>query len=121
MSTLTSRIPQIFAHTADFMDDSRNVLMTQPRRLAGSGTSNRLGVELDSAKLVGLRMRGVEIVHDTSRVIQLTDGMLVEKFCQDPQVPESFVTIIDEVHEQSVNIDLLLALHKPVCYIRLRR
>lgn len=106
----STQMPQVLAHLLKFDGIDSKIFMTQPRRLAASSTSERLGVELDSSKLVGLRMRAVDAVPDSAVIVQMTDGMLFQKFVQDLDLPEAAVVIIDEVHERSVNIDTSLGM-----------
>jgi ATP-dependent helicase HrpA len=90
---------------------------TQPRRVAARAIATRvaaeLGVPLGSA--VGYKVRFSDWTAPDTLIKVLTDGMLLAEFGTDPLLREYDTVIVDEAHERSLNIDLLLG-----CLIRLR-
>lgn len=48
----------------------------------------------------------------------MTDGMLVQELMNDPELSQYSVVILDEVHERSVDTDVLLALLKSLAFSR---
>jgi len=50
----------------------------------------------------------------------VTDGMLLREAILDPGLSNYAVVILDEVHERSVNSDVLMALLKQICSQNLR-
>ncbi len=85
---------------------------TQPRRLAARAVASRIAEELGVplGGLVGVKVRFTDRTSRATRVKLLTDGMLLAEAGSDPHLMEYDTLIIDEAHERSINIDLLLAL-----------
>ena len=63
---------------------------------------------------IGMQYRGAPAgsKRDTTRLIFSTDGSVVQQLFNDPALSQFNYLIIDEVHERSVNIDLILLLAK---------
>ncbi len=87
---------------------------TQPRRIAAHSIAERLAQELecDLGKGVGYRVRFSEKCSDDDYIKVLTDGMLLSESDNDRFLNQYDTIIIDEAHERSLNIDLLLGLLK---------
>lgn len=83
---------------------------TQPRRLAARTVATRIAGELDTSlgQGVGYRFRFESSFSDTSRVLLMTDGLLLAEIERDRLLLEYDALIIDEAHERSLNIDFLL-------------
>ncbi len=83
---------------------------TQPRRLAARSVAARLADELgtEPGALVGYKVRFTDRVQPLTRVKLMTDGILLAEMQQDPLLMAYDVIIIDEAHERSLNIDILL-------------
>ena len=96
------------------MDLGRGLLgrigLTQPRRLAARAIAGRLAQETGTAvgQGVGFQTRFEQILSPASRVKVMTDGILLQEINHDRQLLAYDTLIIDEVHERSVNVDLLL-------------
>lgn len=90
------------------------ILLTQPRRLAAIRTASRLAEEwgVKVGEEVGYRIRFDHRSHDASVVEVVTDGIPVSGDLSDSPFRGCDIVIVDEVHERSVNIDLLLGLLK---------
>ncbi|MFN9913154.1 MAG: hypothetical protein ACK53L_11245, partial [Pirellulaceae bacterium] len=86
---------------------------TQPRRLAARSIAARLRAELgDSASgqpIVGFKIRFTDATLPTTLVKLMTDGMLLAELARDRFLDAYEVVILDEAHERSLNIDLLMA------------
>jgi ATP-dependent helicase HrpA len=90
---------------------------TQPRRLAARSIASRLRAELgESASgqpVVGFKIRFTDATLPTTLVKLMTDGMLLAELARDRFLDAYEVIILDEAHERSLNIDLLMAhLHR---------
>ncbi|MFN7626979.1 MAG: DEAD/DEAH box helicase, partial [Pirellula sp.] len=84
---------------------------TQPRRLAARSIANRLAEELESplGQVVGYKVRFNDQTQSTTLVKLMTDGVLLAEIHRDPDLEAYDCILIDEAHERSINIDLLLA------------
>jgi HrpA-like RNA helicase len=65
--------------------------------------------------LVGYRVRFDEKLSYKTKIKFVTDGMLLREAILDPALSNYAVVILDEVHERSVNSDVLMALLKQIC------
>ncbi|MGH8180088.1 MAG: ATP-dependent RNA helicase HrpA [Steroidobacteraceae bacterium] len=83
---------------------------TQPRRIAARALAARLAEELGTTVggAVGYQVRFADHTGPQSRVKLMTDGILLQELAGDPQLRRYDTLIIDEAHERSLNIDLLL-------------
>ncbi len=83
---------------------------TQPRRIAARALATRLAEELGTTVggAVGYQVRFTDHTGPQGRVKLMTDGILLQQLESDPQLRRYDTLIIDEAHERSLNIDLLL-------------
>ena len=93
----------------------KSIAVTQPRRVAATSLAQRVAEEMGStlgsqspASRVGYSVRFDQSVAPATRVKYLTDGMLVNEMLADPWLREYSCVVVDEVHERSVNCDLIL-------------
>ena len=89
---------------------SGSIAHTQPRRIAARSIASRVAGELnvDLGSTVGYRVRFDEKFSDETIIKVLTDGMLLAEIESDRQLLQYDTVILDEAHERSLNIDLLL-------------
>ncbi len=89
---------------------------TQPRRLAARSIANRLAAELQSpvGQTVGFKMRFTDQVQRDTIIKLMTDGILLAELQRNPWLDDYDCLIIDEAHERSINIDLILAYLKRI-------
>ena len=87
---------------------------TQPRRLAARALAARIAEELGQAvgRSVGFRVRFADHVSDASRLVLMTDGLLLAELASDPMLRRYDTIIVDEAHERTLNVDLLLGVLK---------
>jgi ATP-dependent helicase HrpA len=87
---------------------------TQPRRIAARALATRLAEELGTTVggAVGYQVRFSDHTGPHGRVKLMTDGILLQELESDPQLRRYDTLIIDEAHERSLNIDLLLGVLK---------
>ncbi|MBU6414024.1 MAG: ATP-dependent RNA helicase HrpA [Planctomycetes bacterium] len=85
---------------------------TQPRRIAARAVAARIAEELGGqvgpSSLVGCKVRFGDESSDRNLIKVMTDGVLLAELQSDPNLNKYQVIIIDEAHERSLNIDLLL-------------
>ncbi|MFP5373872.1 MAG: DUF3418 domain-containing protein [Gammaproteobacteria bacterium] len=83
---------------------------TQPRRIAARAVARRVAEELQVplGGAVGFQVRFSEQLGERTAVKFMTDGILLAEIASDPWLSRYDTLIIDEAHERSLNIDLLL-------------
>lgn len=110
----TSRIPQAILDS----DPTAKIYMTQPRRPAvrmnakyiADEKKQKLGEDVDfTLKDVSGELAGGRRANTSSRLELLIDESLTNRILRDKKLPDGII-IVDEAHERSVNIDLLLFL-----------
>jgi ATP-dependent helicase HrpA len=84
---------------------------TQPRRLAARSIAHRLADELETkmGDVVGFKVRFNDQTQSTSLIKLMTDGVLLAEIQRDRLLDSYDCIILDEAHERSLNIDLLMA------------
>jgi HrpA-like RNA helicase len=86
---------------------SRRVVITEPRT-TNCRTAIWVG-KVYGPKNVNYNYRFNNLTTNETLLNFLTDGLLVNYFYNDPELPEYVTVIIDEVHERNKNIDQILA------------
>lgn len=120
----STMLPRYFYENgwADSDDDTdREIICTQPRRIAAITLANRVSQELqDSSGTVGYSVRFSSTYNPgTTKIRYVTDGWLLrETLLLDPLLKRCSVLIIDEAHERSLNTDLLLGVVKKIRRVR---
>src|SRR5216684_2157119 len=87
---------------------------TQPRRLAARALAARIAEEVGQpvGRSVGFRVRFADQVSDATRLTLMTDGLLLAELSLDPQLRRYDTVIVDEAHERTLNVDLLMGVLK---------
>src|SRR5580698_7942101 len=87
---------------------------TQPRRLAARALAARVADELGQSvgRSVGFRVRFADQLSDATRLVLMTDGLLLAELSSDPLLRRYDTIIVDEAHERTLNVDLLLGVLK---------
>lgn len=85
---------------------------TQPRRVAARSVAARIAQELGSklGEHVGYKVRFQDETAASTYIKLMTDGVLLAEAQSDRRLERYDTLIIDEAHERSLNIDLLLGL-----------
>jgi len=106
----TTQIPQIILET--MVGDKDRIAITQPRVVAATSVAryvaDEAGTELGDK--VGFHVRFNDRTHEGTKLNFMTDGILLRKMQGDLKLSEYSVVMVDEVHERSLNIDLILGL-----------
>ncbi|XP_073497531.1 probable ATP-dependent RNA helicase DHX34 [Phyllobates terribilis] len=97
-----------------------HIACTQPRRIACISLAKRVGFE--SLNQYGSKV-GYQIRFETSRspatkIVFLTEGLLLRQIQRDPEVPQYQVLIVDEVHERHLHSDFLLGVLRQLLALR---
>jgi ATP-dependent helicase HrpA len=92
----------------------RLIAHTQPRRLAARALAARIAEELSQpvGRSIGYRVRFADQVSAATQVVLMTDGLLLAELAHDPELRRYDTIIVDEAHERSLNVDLLLGVLK---------
>jgi len=88
--------------------------VTEPRRLAAISIADRLREELKDEELVSTKIRFWEQGTNEAPIKVMTDGILLQEFRKDRLFRQYNAIMIDEAHERSLNIDILLGIFKTV-------
>ena len=88
--------------------------VTEPRRLAAMSIADRLREELKDENLVSTRIRFLEEGPKDAPIKVMTDGILLQEFRRDRLFKMYSAIMVDEAHERSLNIDILLGIFKGV-------
>ena len=83
---------------------------TQPRRLAARALAARIAEEVGQpvGGSVGFRVRFADQVSEATRLVLMTDGLLLAELAADPLLRRYDTIIVDEAHERTLNVDLLM-------------
>lgn len=114
----TTQVPQFLYEGGLCMDGVIGV--TQPRRLSAVSIANRINEEA-SEDLCGYRIRYESTVTPDTRIEVMTDGVLLREIKNDFLLSKYSVIVIDEVHERSTNIELLVSILPRVMKVRKER
>lgn len=111
----TTQVPQFLVEDG-FGDKTSplfkgRVAVTQPRRVAAVSCAERVAYEMGCklGGVVGYHIRHKRRFGDETKVKFVTDGVLLREVEEDILLRKYSAVIIDEVHERSLNTDLLLS------------
>ena len=100
--------------------DNKKLILVQPRVLAVQSLAQRLadlvGDELGNT--VGYQVPYDNRVNDSTRLLVMTPGILLQHLLQDPTLENIDCVILDEIHERSVNQDTAWAWLQEVQILR---
>jgi len=104
----TTQLPQLCLDMG--LADHGFIGHTQPRRIAAQSVSSRIAEELKSeiGAAVGYKIRFQDRTSSSAYIKLMTDGILLAETQSDRWLSQYSTLIIDEAHERSLNIDLLL-------------
>jgi HrpA-like RNA helicase len=95
------------------------IAVTQPRRVAAISLARRVAEEMGTplgnsspASKVGYSVRFDDSTSPSTRIKYLTEGMLLQEMLRDSAMSQYSCVVVDEVHERSVNVDLILGFLK---------
>ncbi|WBW74107.1 ATP-dependent RNA helicase, spliceosomal Dhx35 [Schizosaccharomyces osmophilus] len=111
----TTQLPQYLYETG-WTKEGKIIGCTQPRRLVARSVATRVSEELNTevGKACGYKIQFEHNVSDETKIEYMTDGSLLKEILTDPLLQRFSVIMIDEVHERTVNIDLLLGILKRI-------
>ncbi len=110
----STQVPQLILQ--DEFASGLRVVCTQPRRIAATSLARRVSEEADVVlgKEVGYKVGGDTASSEKTRIEYVTEGVLLAELMHDEALSKIGVVIIDEAHERTVELDVLLALLKKI-------
>ncbi|RDA83973.1 hypothetical protein CP532_0433 [Ophiocordyceps camponoti-leonardi (nom. inval.)] len=97
------------------------VAITQPRRVAATTLAHRVSREVGTPLekttkdgLVGYAVRFDHQVPRGTKIKFLTEGTLLQELLRDPYLRRYSAVIVDEIHERSLNVDILIGFLKQI-------
>ncbi|WP_026554623.1 ATP-dependent helicase HrpB [Arthrobacter sp. 35W] len=118
----TTLVPPLVANLAAAQGSGTpgRIIVTQPRRVAARSAARRLA-HLDGSALggrVGFTVRGERRAGPDTLIEFVTPGILLRRLLADPGLETTSAVILDEVHERSLETDLLLGMLAEVRQLR---
>jgi ATP-dependent helicase HrpB len=110
----TTRVPPALLD-AGIAGDKR-VVMLEPRRLAARAAARRIAEERGGrvGDEIGWHVRFDRKASHATRVLVVTEGLLVRMLQDDPFLEDVGAVVVDEFHERSLHADLALAMVRRV-------
>lgn len=111
-----STAPSFISETPKTINASA-ICVTQPRRVAAMSVAKRVAQEQRSVcgDRVGYRVRfDDQTCGARTRIVFMTDGILMREVLSDPLLRRYRVIVLDEVHERSLRTDILFGLIKGI-------
>ncbi|KAK3560665.1 hypothetical protein QTP86_014516 [Hemibagrus guttatus] len=108
----TTQLPQ-YLYQAGFCRNGK-IGVTQPRRVAAITVAQRVSQEMavGLGHQVGYQVRFDDCTTKDTLIKYMTDGCMLREILTDSSLEQYSVVILDEVHERSLNTDILLGLLK---------
>ena len=95
------------------------IIILEPRRLAARAAASQMAAILNEkiGETVGFKIKGLTKVSKQTRIVVMTEGILIRMIQSNPSLSEVGCIIFDEFHERSINSDLGLALSLQIAEI----
>ncbi|KAM0332308.1 hypothetical protein ACHAQA_002584 [Verticillium albo-atrum] len=96
------------------------IAITQPRRVAATTLAHRVAKEAGTPLrpgaegMVGYSVRFDHNVPKGTKIKFVTEGMLLQELLHDPYLRQYSAIVVDEIHERSVDVDLLSGFLKQI-------
>jgi len=114
----STQVPQFILESeiAAGRGGATNIIVTQPRRISAIGLAERVAAERceKCGDVVGYSVRLESKQSSKTRLLFCTTGVLLRRLLSDPLLADTTHVVLDEVHERSVDSDLLLLLLRRV-------
>jgi len=96
------------------------IVVAQPRRLAARMAAHRVAEQMGEpvGRRVGYQVRFESRVSEATRIRFVTEGLLVRRLRDDPELRGVATVVLDEFHERHVDTDLALALLRRLQHTR---
>jgi ATP-dependent helicase HrpB len=105
----TTRLPPELLKTV-----KGKIAVLEPRRMATVAAAGRVAEEQNwkLGEKVGYQVRFDSRIGKNTRLVFMTDALLLRRLVDDPELKEFDLVVIDEFHERNLNQDLLLGVLK---------
>ncbi|CAD6188656.1 unnamed protein product [Caenorhabditis auriculariae] len=113
----TTQIPQ-FLYEAGYANDGELIGITEPRRVAAISMAERVGFELGRPSEVAYQIRYEGSRSESTRILFMTDGVLLKEMEKDIMLKKYSVILIDEAHERSMYSDVLIGMLSRIVPLR---
>ncbi|VDP15670.1 unnamed protein product [Schistosoma margrebowiei] len=122
----STQVPQYLYYGESNSNDTpgpnsyQNIAVTQPRRIACISLAARVSTEMlnERGSKVGYQVRFERSRTKATRILFLTEGLLLRQMQMDPFLSDYDVIVLDEVHERHWQTDCLLGLVKCLIVVR---
>ncbi len=110
----TTRVPP--ALLAAGLGGGRRIVMLEPRRIAARAAARRMAEEngWTLGQEVGYQVRFERKAGPGTKILVVTEGILVQRLQADPFLEDVGAVIFDELHERNLQTDLSLAMARRV-------
>lgn len=90
----------------------KKIILLEPRRLAAKSVASRMAqlCQQELGQLVGYRIRFESKESASTRLMVVTEGILIRMLQEDPELSDIGLVIFDEFHERSLQADVSLLL-----------
>jgi ATP-dependent helicase HrpB len=106
----TTRVPAALWQAG--LAGERQIVMLEPRRIAARAAARRMAAELgvELGREVGFQVRFERCAGPDTRILVVTEGVLLRMLHDDPFLEAVGVVVFDEFHERSLDVDLGLGM-----------
>ncbi|XP_044731151.1 probable ATP-dependent RNA helicase DHX34 [Chrysoperla carnea] len=109
----STQVPQYLYHSG-----FNRIACTQPRRIACISLAKRVTNETSNEHEVGYQIRFEKHKNKNTKILFITEGLLLRQLSSDIEAIDYEVIILDEVHERHLHGDFLLGIVKCLIYQR---
>ena len=108
----STQVPSFLLDANGLLEQAECVLVLQPRRVAARMLAKRVAEERSSSlgHEVGYQMRFESVLSQQTRLLFITEGILLRRILADPELKGIGAIIFDEFHERNLYTDSSLAL-----------
>jgi ATP-dependent helicase HrpB len=112
----TGKTTRVAPSLLDLAALNARIALIQPRRIAARAAASRIAYERGCAVggLVGYQVRFDSQCGSQTRLISMTPGVLLRRLQSDPLLEQFCAIVLDEFHERSQEMDLLLGMIRQI-------
>ena len=108
----TTQIPKFCLEAG--LAETGKIACTQPRRIAALTVADRIRQECGDPDLVQCRIRLRTEGPDEAPLHLMTEGVLLQEFRRDPRLRRYSCLMLDEAHERTIDMDVLLGIARKI-------